>query len=153
MHDLDVSLLEWAKVECKYTIRRPICDFLCVDNSNICHICHRLRDIHSQNLRTLDFDLSNGSVLCWLAVVSDCTGARIKNDTRHARHKQYTHTGIAYVHLIAPHTCDYMGYVRHVGHATRRSKNHMWVRGLEYAKFSLHEKWNNCPHPYRTVIV
>ena len=33
-----------------------------------------------------------------------------------------THTGIAYAHLRAPHTCDYMSYVRHVGHAARSSK-------------------------------
>ena len=35
-----------------------------------------------------------------------------------------THTGIAYAHITAPHTCDYIGYVRHVGHAAS-SKNHM----------------------------
>ena len=46
-----------------------------------------------------------------------------------------------------------MGYIRHVGHAGRSSKNHMRLLGLEYAKFSLREKWNNCLHPYRTVIV
>ena len=63
-----------------------------------------------------------------------------------------THTGVAYSHLTAPHSFDYMGYVRHVGHAARSRKNHMWLPGLEYAKFSLHEKWNNCLHPYRTVI-
>ena len=63
-----------------------------------------------------------------------------------------TYTGIAYVHFTAPHSCDYMGYVRHVGHAARSSKNHMWLLGLEYAKFSLHEKWNKCQHPYRTVM-
>ena len=33
-----------------------------------------------------------------------------------------THTGIAYAHLTAPHSCDYMGYVRHVGQAARSSK-------------------------------
>ena len=32
--------------------------------------------------------------------------------------------GIAYAHLTASHSCDYMGYVRHVGHAARSSKNH-----------------------------
>ena len=32
------------------------------------------------------------------------------------------HTGIAYAHLTASHSCDYMGYVRHVGHATGSSK-------------------------------
>ena len=26
----------------------------------------------------------------------------------------------------------------------------LWLHGLEYAKLSLHEKWNNCPHPYLT---
>ena len=35
-----------------------------------------------------------------------------------------THMGIAYAHLIAPHTCDYIGYVRHLGYAARSSKNH-----------------------------
>ena len=67
-------------------------------------------------------------VLRLLAVVSDCTGARIENDTRPAR--QTTHTGIAYAHLTAAHCCDYMGYVRHVGHAARSSKNHVitWAR-------------------------
>ena len=28
----------------------------------------------------------------------------------------------------------------------------MWLLELEYAKFSLHEKWINCLYPYRTVI-
>ena len=61
-----------------------------------------------------------------------------------------TYTSIAYAHLTAPHTCDYMGYVCHAGHAVRSSKNHLRLFGLEYAKFSLHEKWKKCPHPYRT---
>ena len=41
-----------------------------------------------------------------------------------------THTGIAYAHVTAPHSCAYMGYVRHVGHAARSSKNHVitWAR-------------------------
>ena len=30
-------------------------------------------------------------VICRLAVVSDCTGARVENETRPSRHKQYTH--------------------------------------------------------------
>ena len=57
------------------------------------------------------------------------------------------HTGIAFAHLTnitspAPHTCDYMGYVRRVGHAARSSKkNHRWLPGVEQAKFSLQEKW------------
>ena len=42
-----------------------------------------------------------------------------------------THTSIAYAHLTAPHSIDYMGYVRHVGHAARSSKkSHVitWAR-------------------------
>ena len=41
-----------------------------------------------------------------------------------------TDTGIAYVHLTAPHSCNYMVYVRHVGHAARSSKNPVitWAR-------------------------
>ena len=58
-------------------------------------------------------------VLCGLVVVSDCTGARVEIDTRPARHKNSAHSGIAYAHLIAPPTCDYMGYVRHVLHGAR----------------------------------
>ena len=63
-------------------------------------------------------------VLRWLAVVSDSTGARVENDTRPAWHKQYTNNkqGITYAHLTASHSCDCMGYVRHVGHAARNSK-------------------------------
>ena len=38
-------------------------------------------------------------VLRWLAVVSDCTGAPVEDDNRPSKHKQYTHTGIAYAHL------------------------------------------------------
>ena len=40
------------------------------------------------------------------------------------------HTGIAYAHLTALHSCDYMDYVRHIGHAARSSKNHVitWAR-------------------------
>ena len=30
-------------------------------------------------------------VLRWLAVLSDCTGALVENDTQRARHNQYTH--------------------------------------------------------------
>ena len=33
-----------------------------------------------------------------------------------------THTGIAYANLTAPHSCEYMDYVCHVGHAVRSSK-------------------------------
>ena len=91
-----------------------------------------------------------GFVLIWLAVISDCTDARIENDTRHAR--QTVHTQISYMVTSPPsHTGDCMSYVRHVGHTATINKNHQWLLGLEYAKFSIHEKWNNCPHAYWTV--
>ena len=38
-------------------------------------------------------------VLRLLVVVSDCTGSWVWNCSPHARHKQYTRTGIGYVHL------------------------------------------------------
>ena len=60
-----------------------------------------------------------------------------------------THTGIASPYLTTPHTCYYMGYGRQVGHAARSSKN----QG-DYTKFLellIHEKWNNCLHPYLTL--
>ena len=50
------------------------------------------------------------------------------------------HTGITYAHLTAPHSYDYIGYVRHAEHAGRRRKNDMRLLWLENAKFSLHEK-------------
>ena len=46
----------------------------------------------------------------------------------------------------ASYTCDYMGYVRRVGIAARRSKNLLLLRWLEHTKFSFHVKWINCPH-------
>ena len=46
------------KVKSKYTNGKPISDFLCIGNSNVCPIGNRLRDIHSQNLH--DLDLQNG---------------------------------------------------------------------------------------------
>ena len=70
-------------------------------------------------------------VLRCLAVVSECTSARVETDSRPTRNKQHTNTGIAYADLIAPHSCDYIGYVRHVGHAARSSKkSHVinWAR-------------------------
>ena len=33
-----------------------------------------------------------------------------------------THTGTAYAHLAAPHTCGYMVYIRHVGHVREAAK-------------------------------
>ena len=40
--------LEWQKVKCKYTNRKPIDDFLWFGNSNICPICHHLEDFQSK---------------------------------------------------------------------------------------------------------
>ena len=50
-----------------------------------------------------------------------------------------THTGTAYAHLTVPHSCGYIGCVRHVGREAAK-KNHLRLLGLEYANFSLHEK-------------
>ena len=57
LHDLESSPLDWAKVKCKYTNRKPLGDFPCIGNSNICFICHHLRENHLENLHNLDFDL------------------------------------------------------------------------------------------------
>ena len=58
MHDLERPL-KWAKVTCQYTNQKSIDDFLCIGNDNVCPICHRLRDIHSQNMHDLALDLYN----------------------------------------------------------------------------------------------
>ena len=60
VHDLDFDLLGWVKVKCKCTIRKPISDFLCVGNSNIFYICHRLRAHHVSSTKIVSiriFDL------------------------------------------------------------------------------------------------
>ena len=38
-----------GKVQCKHTNRKPMSDFLCLGNRNICSICHRLRDNYVQS--------------------------------------------------------------------------------------------------------
>ena len=53
-----------------------------------------------------------------------------------------SHTRFTFIHLTASYTRDYTGYVGHVRHAVRRSKNRRWLVWLECVKFSLHEKWN-----------
>ena len=40
-------------------------------------------------------------------------------------HINSTHMVIAYAHLTAPRTSDYLGYVGHVRHAVRSSSNHV----------------------------
>ena len=57
----DINLtLDWANVKCEYTNRKATGDFLYIGTSNVCSICHSLRDIHDQNLHDLDLDLYNG---------------------------------------------------------------------------------------------
>ena len=90
-------------------------------------------------------------VLCWLAVVSDCIGTLVKNDTRPARHKQYTHGH----RICLPHRTTLLwlhGLCMPCRARCEKQQKITWLLGLKYAKFSLHEKWNNCQHPYRTVI-
>ena len=59
-----------------------------------------------------------------LAVVSECTDARIENDTRHARHNHYTHEL-----RITPHTCmhnttcDNISKKQHVYHVYEKQEN------------------------------
>ena len=36
-----------------------------------------------------------------------------------------THTGIAFIQLTVPHSCDYMNYAHHIGHAAKKIQNHM----------------------------
>ena len=85
----------------------------------------------------------------WLAVVSDCIGAGVENNTWPTT--QAVHTQASHILTALHHIRDYLGYVRHVRHAARSNKNYLWLLGLEYAMFLLHEKWNNCPYyPYRT---
>ena len=62
--------------------------------------------------------------------VSGCTSARVENDTQFAKDKQHTQES----HMPtspAQYTCDYMGYVRHVGHAVRKQQKPLvitWAR-------------------------
>ena len=100
----------------------------------------------------IELDLKYGSMSFadWLcSVIALALGLKTIRDLVD---KDSTRMGIAYAHLTASHSWDYMGYMRYVGYAARSSKIHMWLLKLEYSKFSLHKKWNNCPHPYRIVI-
>ena len=53
----------------------------------------------------------------------------------------------------APHTWNYISYERHVGQAARSIKTHRWLLGLDRAKFSLHEKWNDFPHDGHPCLI
>ena len=67
----------------------------------------------------------------------------------------YVNVHSIYMYIACTCTCTctctfyvHVGYVHHVGYAIRSSKIHRWLIGLETAKFSLREKWTNCPHSY-----
>ena len=49
-----------AKFKCEYSDQKTVCDSLRFGNCNDCPICHRLREIHSRNVRELDLDLQIG---------------------------------------------------------------------------------------------
>ena len=89
-----------------------------------------------------------------LAVVSDFTDARIKNNTRRARHKQYTHRHhICARHLQHKSVTTIHGLRTPCRARCEKQQKSPVIFGLDYVKFSFHEKWNNCPHPYRMVSV
>ena len=59
-----ILCLEQAKVRCKYARGKALCNFKFVGNSNVCPICHCLRDINSRNVMcmilTLTFIMGHG---------------------------------------------------------------------------------------------
>ena len=63
----------------------------------------------------------------------------------------YFFEDLTFVQSAGWHLC--IGYVCHVWHSARWSKNHLLLLELKHAKFSLHEKWNNYHHPYLTVSI
>ena len=88
-------------------------------------------------------------VLSWLAVVCDCTGARTENNILpDVLDTNSIDACIAYMFTSpAPH----LGLCTPWRARYEKQQKSHWLFALEYAKFSLQEKWNNCPHPYRTV--
>ena len=58
VYDLDLDLLEWAKVKCKYANGKAVWNFLFVGNSNVPPICHRLRDILSRKVHEFHLNFS-----------------------------------------------------------------------------------------------
>ena len=46
VYDLESDHSELVNIKCKCASREAACDFLGVGSSNICPICHRLRDNH-----------------------------------------------------------------------------------------------------------
>ena len=68
-----------------------------------------------------------------------CTGCCCE----HQIGKRYEQTPMYFKHLLSNWRCRRYDKIR---------KNHLRLVGLKYAMFSLHEKWNNYPHPCRTVI-
>ena len=63
-------------------------------------------------------------------MVNDCAGAQVVT-IPNLLDTDSTYAGIAYSYLTALYSCDYMGYVRHVGPAATSIKNHMWLLELE----------------------
>ena len=64
---------------------------------------------------------------------------------------QIVYTLASHVYTLASpasHTCDYTGYV---GLAARSRTKSPVIIVLKHAKFSLHEKWNNCTQLYLAV--
>ena len=61
MYDIDFDLCNGSRSNVNASIEiKIIGDFECIENSNICSICHRLRDIHSRNVHEFEFDILNG---------------------------------------------------------------------------------------------
>ena len=53
----------------------------------------------------------------------------------------------------SPHHTPVTTWVMYATYGTlREAAKIIWLLGLEYAKFSLHEKWNNCRHLCQTVM-
>ena len=55
----------------KYANRKAMCNFLFVGNTDVCHICHRLRDINGRNVHNHDLNVwnwprSNVNMLVWM---------------------------------------------------------------------------------------
>ena len=70
------------------------------------------------------WDLKHGSISFaeWLwSVIAPAPGLTTIPDLLY----KTVHMCIAYAYHTAPHTCDYMGYLRYVGHAARIIKPHI----------------------------
>ena len=50
---------ERAKAKCKYANGKAVCDLIFVGSSNVCPVCHHLREIRNRNVHDLNLDLYN----------------------------------------------------------------------------------------------